>query len=152
VTAATDTSRAHTRAIYDLLGPLTELPTEYQRFFAKVNVPDSKLKYPHLIVWATPGVSTMLNFTGTLSARYTVTQITAVGRDEDEVLAALDRADGLLQGVRPNIPGRFPGLIGNIPSGQAITPNETLRTYPDGAPTYRGIALYELQSTPAPVT
>jgi hypothetical protein len=152
VTAATDTSRAHTRAIYDLLKPLTDLPTRYQRFFAKVDVPDSELKYPHLIVWATPGVSTMLNFTGNLSSRATVTQITAVGRDEDEVLAALDRADNLLQGVRPNIPGRLPGLIDNIPAGQAITPNETLRTSPDGAPTYRGIALYALQSTPAPAS
>lgn len=148
----TDTSRSHARAIFNRLQPLTELPTRYQVFFAKVDLPDSELKYPHLIVWATPGTSEMINFTGNLSSRATVTQITAVGRDEDEVLAALDRADDLLQGVRPAITGRLPGLITNIPSEQAITDNQTLRTFPDGAPTYRGIALYALQSTPAPAS
>jgi hypothetical protein len=147
----TSVSRAHGRAIYDLLSPLTT-DGGIQRFFGGINVPDSKLKPRYVIVWAASGHRDMQNMTGTLSSLMTTTQITAVGRNQDEVLALLDRAADLLQGVRPTIAGRLPGLITQVPTDTPARPNETLRTPADGAPTYRGIALFTLQSTPAPAS
>jgi hypothetical protein len=143
-----DTSRAHGHAIFDLLQPLTDL-AGIERFFGKVSGPDSALTYPYLVVWANAGYRELLTMAGNLSDLTTVVQLTGVGRDVDEVLSVLDRSADLLEGVRPFIVGRTCGFIRNIPSGESVRPDETLRT-PDGAPTYRGVALYELNSTAAP--
>jgi hypothetical protein len=145
-----DVSRAHGHAMFDLLAPLTD-DGGVQRFFGQVDVPDAKLKRRYLIVWASPGVRDLLTMAGNLSDLTTTTQITAVGRNVDEVLALLDRAADLLQGVRPVISGRVPGFIRQVPTDTPVRPNETLRTA-EGAPTYRGIALFTLNSTAAPVT
>lgn len=148
MTTPTDVSRAHNRAIYDMLAPLTSPPTGYQRYFAKVDVPDSDLTYPYLIVWAAPGHRQILTLSGTVSDLTTITQVTVVGRDDDEVLGALDRAADLLHGHRPAIGGRLPGCIRQQPVDRPVRPTDTSRT-PDGQPYYMSFALFELNSTAA---
>jgi hypothetical protein len=139
----------HARAHFDLLAPLTD-QYEFQRFFAKVDVPDQELTYPYVVVWPRPATAEIVNAAGNVSDRTTVTQVTVVGRDGVEVSAVLDLVLDLLHGAKPQIAGRTPGFIRNVPSGEAIRPDETLRTYPDAAPTYRGVALYTLTSDAAP--
>lgn len=147
----TDVSRAHGRAIYDLLAPLSGAPCNYQRYFAKVDVGDDALRYPYLIVWAQPGTRGQINMAGNVYDLTTVTQITAVGQDDDEVLAALDQAGALLQGIRPAIDGRLPGQIRQIPTSQPVRETDQART-PAGQPYYMAIALYSLNSTAGPVS
>jgi hypothetical protein len=151
VTTPTDVSRAHARAVLDMLTPLTELPTRYQLFFAKVDVTDAALRYPYLIVWPAPGNRQILNLGGNLSDLTTLTQVTAVGRDADEVLSALDRVAELLHGVRPTIPGRLPGFIRQVPADQPVRPTDKSRT-PDGQPYYMSFALFSLTSDHAPAS
>jgi hypothetical protein len=144
-----DASRSHSRAIFDMLAPLHDLDEGYLIFFGKVDVPDSALTYPYLVVWGQAGTRGIVNLAGNLSDLTTVTQVTGVGRDIDETIAVLDRAGELLHGHRPTILGRLPGLIRQVPTGEQIRANEILRT-PDGQPTYRGVALFELDSTAGP--
>lgn len=130
--------------MYDLLKPLVDL-YGYQRFYAEVDVPDSELKFPFVVVWPMSPSSDLVNATGTLVDRTNLTQVSVTGRDADEVGAALDLVDGLLVGKKPTIAGRDPGFIRGVPNNVPIRPNETLRTS-EGAPTYLGTALYTVTS------
>lgn len=147
-----DPSRAHAHALYDLLtAALSGPPTGYQLYFGGVTATDADLTFPYLIVWPPPGARTQINLAGTMSALVTTIQVTAVGRDVDEVLAALDRAATALQGVRPALPGRRCGQIHQPPDyiPPPVTQSDTTRTS-DGRPVYRGVAQYRLTSTPDP--
>lgn len=144
-------SRAHAHAIYDLLAPVSAPPYNRQRYFAKVNVSDSELTYPHLIVWPQPATRSQVNLTGTLYDATTTTAITVVGRDDDEVLAVGDLVGELLQGKKPSIEGRIPGQIRNVPSSQPVRETDQSRT-PDGQPYYMAVSYYSLNSTAAPAT
>lgn len=146
MTAASDLSRMHHRAIFDLLDDVGQ-----DQFFGKVDVPDTELAYPYLIVWPAPGHRQILNLAGNLSDVTTLSQVTAVGRDVDEVLATLDRAAALLHGHRPTIVGRLVGLIRQQESGEYVRPDDTVHT-PDGQPTYMGVAFFTLNSTAAPAS
>lgn len=148
MTTPTDVSRAHNRAIFDLLAPLADPPTSYLRFFGKVDKTDADLTYPYLVAWPAPGYREAVNLTGTVYDLTTVTQITAVGNDVDEVLAVLDRAALLLQAVKPDLPGRLPGRVHEIPTNVPIRETESSRT-PKGQPYYMGYCLYQLNSTAA---
>lgn len=143
-----DVSRDHHAAIFTLLEPLTDPPTGYQLWLGSIKVPDSALTFPYLVVRRAPGIRNILNLAGNLSDLTTLTQVMAVGRDEDEVLAALDRAAGRLHGKRPVIDGRSPGLIRQVPMNPLVMPSDDVHA-PEGQPTYQGVSQYELNSTAA---
>jgi hypothetical protein len=140
----TDPSRLHAHAIHDLLSSGLTC-TVYLG-----EVTDTAPALPYLIVWPPPAQRIRENLAGNLSSVTTVTQLTAVGQNVDEVLATLDRAAGLLQGTRPDLPGRKPGQIHQSPefTPPPVTQSDVTRTT-DGRPVYRGIDQYRLYSTPA---
>lgn len=141
-----DVSRAHHLAVYGLLATVGA-----QRYFGKVDVPDSELVYPYLIVWPVPATRNQINLAGNLSDAVTISQVTAVGRDVDEVLATLDRAAAALHGVRPVIAGRLPGLIRQQPGNQPVVPDTSVSS-DDGQPTYMSASFFALTSTAAPAS
>jgi len=143
VTTPADPSRAHAAAVLTLVEA-----SEYPVYLGKVTVPDADLTYPPLIVWPPPGRRNLIAIAGTAATLTGVIQETAVGRDADEVLAALDRTAAQLVGVTPTITGRRCARITEVGPGAPVVQNDGLRT-PDGQPTYRGVALYQLMSTAA---
>lgn len=149
MTAPTDLSRTHRGAVADLLAPLESAPTSYQIYLNKVTVPDAELDFPYLVIRGAPGDRDLINLTGTLVDLTTTTQIMAVGRDEDEVLAALDRAAKLLEGVKPVMPGRNPGFIRQVPGSPYVVPSDDVHT-DDGQACYQGVNQFTLTSGPAP--
>jgi hypothetical protein len=141
-----DISRLHRDAIRALLAPLESPPTSYQIFTAKVVGSDSDLEYPYLTVWSTPADRTPVNLPGNVSAVATVTQVSATGRDEDEVLAALDRVAELLEGKPVTITGRNPGRPRQVSANPYVIPSDDVHTT-DGQATYQGVIQYRLNST-----
>lgn len=137
-----DPSRAHAHTIHDLIGAAVE----YVGYFGKVTDADSDLTYPYWITWPPAGIRTLDRLAGTGHQFTTVTQVTVVGRDVDEVLAALDRIGAALVGVTPQIAGRSCGRIGDLSPGQVPEKSDVTRT-PEGQPVYRAIGLYQLMST-----
>lgn len=149
MTATTDLSRVHQAAFLALLSPLEAAPTAYQIYPNKITVPDSDLTFPYLVVRGAAGDRDILNLTGTLIDLTTITQVMAVGRDEDEVLAALDRAAALIHGVKPTIPGRDPGFIRQLAGSPYVIPSDDVHT-DDGQACYQGVTQFTLTSGPAP--
>lgn len=146
-----DPSRQHIAALVAMLTPLTGAPTNYQMYVGKVTRPDGALTNPYFVLWPGIGRRDQVNLPGTLSDLTTTTQITAVGRDVDDVLALLDRAAELLQGKRPVIAGRLPGMFRQVSDNPYIRPTENVRG-PDGQACYQGVAQFELNSTAASST
>lgn len=141
-----DPSRSHATVIHALLNAVGD----YTVYLGGVTDTDADLTYPYLVVWPPPGARTRTDLAGSSSDLTTVTQITAVGRDAVEVLAALDRVAVALQGVRPTLDGR---AAGQIHQAEDFTPppvvqSDASRTA-DGRPVFRGVAMYRLHSTPA---
>jgi hypothetical protein len=146
-----DPSRHHVDALAAMIAPLADPPTNYQIYDGKVTRDDGALEDPYLVIWAAPGSRTQINLPGNQSDLTTVTQITAVGRDRTEVLAALDRVAELLQGRRPTIAGRLPGLFRQVSENPYVRPTDTVRG-PDGQACYQGVIQFQLNSTAAPAT
>lgn len=141
-----DPSRAHALAIADL----TDAAVEYKMYRdGKVTDPDSALTYPYLIQWPGRGPRTLDRLAGAGHSMTTTTQITAVGRDIDEVLAALDRVSAALTGVTPHITGRNCSRIADISPPDQVPEKSDVTQTPEGQPVYRAFGLYRLMSTPA---
>lgn len=146
MTETVDPSRTHAQAIHHLI----DQAWPHTVYFGSVTPAPATLTYPYIVVWPPPVTRNAVNLTATVSDAYSVTQISAVGEAVDDVLAALDRAATALQGVRPVLPGRSAGLIYQVSSNAPVTPDDSTRTAA-GRPVFRGVALYELTSTPAPI-
>lgn len=145
MTTPLDPSRAHAAAIHDLA--TAGVPADWQTHLGEVTVPDADLTYPHLIVWPPPATRPVTTLAGYAGEITTTTQVTAVGRTHDEVLAALDRVGQALHRRRPVIDGRECGLITHVASGAVPQRSESLRT-PEGRPTWYSFALFSLFSSP----
>lgn len=143
-----DISRAHARALKQMV----EDAVDYEVFVGRPNRLDSELTYPHLIVWPSPANRQQVNLTASSASPESLIQITAIGRDPDEAMTALDRAAAALQGRKPplNIAGWRPGRVKEQPVNQPASKNEELST-PDGQPTYRAWSLFRIRSEPAPL-
>lgn len=139
-----DPSRAHAHAIKGLI---EDTAPNAKVYLGKVTDSDSALTYPYLIVWPPPGYRDLTALAGAGHTLTTVVQVTAVGRDVDEVLAALDRVTDTLVGVTPAIVGRRCTRVSDESPGQPPEKSDITRT-PDGQPVYRGYGLYRLMSTP----
>lgn len=143
MTDPVDPSRAHAHAILALVEA-----TQYTTYNGKVTDPDELLSYPHLIVRSAYGVRALTALVGRSATLTTVTDVVAVGRDPDEVMAALDRVAAQLVGAQPTITGRQCGDIADVTQpGVPPLEDKTLLT-PDGQPTYRSVGSFELVSTP----
>lgn len=142
--AMVDPSRAHAKAIDDLI----DAAVEYKLYRGKVTDDDADLTYPYLISWPAPGNRTLDRLAGTGHRFTTTQQITAVGRDVGEVIAALDRVAAAVVGVAPQIAGRRCGRIVDVSPGQVPEKSDVTRT-PEGQPVYRSFGLFQLMSTPA---
>lgn len=140
-----DVSRGHATAIRDLLTPLP-----YTVYLGEITDPEDAIEYPYLVVWPPPADRPANTINGYDSQATTVTQITAAGTSVDEVLAALDRAAGLLHRIRPAILGRQSAPLRQLPGGGPPQPQRDpkVRTL-DGRPIYFSTAFYELHSTAA---
>lgn len=141
----TDPSRAHALAIEALI----DVAVEYTLYRGKVTDPDSGLTYPYLISWPGRAPRTLDRLAGTGHSLTSTTQITAVGRDVDEVLAALDRVSAAVTGVTPQIPGRNCGRISDISPPDQVPEKSDVSQTPEGAPVYRAFGLFQLMSTSA---
>lgn len=139
-----DPSRAHALAIKALI----DAAVEYTGYLGKVTDADADLTYPYWILWPPPASRALDRLAGNGHTLTTVTQVTVVGRDVDEVLAALDRIAAAVVGVQPVIAGRNCGRIEDLSPGQPPQESDVTRT-PDGQPVYRAIGLYQLMSTAA---
>jgi hypothetical protein len=140
-----DVSWTHAEAIHSMLDPLP-----YTVYLGEVTDSDDTLTYPYLVVWPPPTTSGRENLTGTLRRATTRTQISAVGQDVHEALAALDRAGQLLDGKRPVIAGRSCTQLELAAASGPPEPNPSVRTTPGGKATHRAFAIYSLTSLPAP--
>lgn len=145
-----DVSRLHRDAIRALLAPLESPPTSYQVFLGKVTDPDADLDYPYLTVWSAPAARTPVNLPANVSDATTVTQISVTGRDEDEVLAALDRVAELVQGKPVTIAGRNCGRPRQVSANPYVIPSDDVHTPAEGQATYQGVIQFSLNSDAAP--
>lgn len=137
-----DPSRAHYTALCDLI----DAALDYAHYRGKVTDPDDALTYPYLVSWPPPAQRTLTALAGKSSNLMTSIQVTAVGRDVDEVVAALDRVAAAVVGAQPVISGRSCGRIEDESPGQPPEQSDVTRT-PDGQPVYRGYGIYKLSST-----
>lgn len=148
MTTPLDPSRAHAQVFVAMVraGVATE---EYDVYVAKVNKPDAEITYPHLVVWPPPvsrGATTLGGYDGNATSTF---QITGVGRTDDEVLAALDRAAAALHRRRPVIPGRRCGLITQVGEGGPPAPQvDPEHRTADGQPVFFSFLQFRFLSTP----
>jgi hypothetical protein len=140
-----DVSWAHAEAIQGLLDALP-----YTVYLGEVTDSDDDITYPYLVVWPPPATSGRENLTGNLLRATTRTQISVIGQDVHETLAALDRAGQLLNSKRPVVAGRVCTQLELTATSGPPEPNSTVRTTPGGKPTHRAFAIYSLTSLPAP--
>jgi hypothetical protein len=132
----------HAAALHGML----TAAVEYTVYLGEVTDPDDALTLPYLVVWPPPPERPTLTLGGYGGEITTTTQVTAVGRDVIETIAAMGRASFALHGQRPVIPGRECGLIGQVP-GQLPTPRPDERVRVDGRPVYVTFALFRLMSS-----
>lgn len=148
MTTPLDPSRAHAEAFAAMIRGRTA--TEgYQLFVARVTVPDDQLTYPYYVVWPPPvarSINTQAGYDGHVTSTI---QLTAVGRTEAEVLAALDRAAAGVHRRRPVIEGRRCSLITQVGQGSPPSPDrdDTVRTS-DGQPVFFSFLQFAFMSTP----
>jgi hypothetical protein len=143
----TDPSRAHAAATVALIE--AGVPAGYRVYLGGVADDEADITYPYLVVWPPPASRTPVNLTKSVSVLTTVLQVTAVGHDRDEVLAALDRVADALQGRRPVMDGRKAGLFEQVGDTSPVTEDNKIRS-PQGTPVVSGAVLFAVQSVPAP--
>jgi hypothetical protein len=114
----TDPSRLLAAALADLLAS-AGYPVEV----GEVTTPDDELTYPYLVLWPPPVVRGPTSLDATSDQQDVTFQVTAVGRDEDETLAAADRAADALVDQVPTIAGRTFNQIQQEPLSQPPRPD-----------------------------
>jgi hypothetical protein len=140
-----DPSNQHAEAIHGLLVD----NSDFTWHFAEVVPADSDLTFPYGVVWPAPGGRPPVTLAGNSSLVSTVTRITGVGRDPNEVLAVLDRAAEILHRVIPVIPGRRCSAITQDPTGGPpvdVERDPQVRTA-DGRPVFYAPLRFALMST-----
>jgi len=120
-------------------------------YYPRVDRPDSELTYPYVVQWLIPSTKQVVNLTGSLVSVDLRGQLTGVGRDQDEVLSALDRAGFALVGRRINgLPGWKSGIVREMPVHQPVSKNEEVWT-PQHTPTFRSWAMFRMTAERAPL-
>lgn len=140
-----DPSRAHALAIHYLL----DNGADFAWHFGRVLPADSALTFPYGVVWPAPGTRPVVTLAGNPGFVSTVTRVTGVGRDPDEVLAVLDRAAEVLHRVIPAIAGRRCSPITQDPAGGVppdVEKDPQVRTA-DGRPVFYAPMRFTLMSS-----
>lgn len=140
-----DLAHPHTEAVAALLGA-----TNYPTYVAEVTGDDATRVYPYLVLWPFPGSVAWADLGCTPTEYLFRFQVTAVGRDRRETLAALDRARAELVAVSPTITGRNCGLISqddgeNLP----VSTDPAVRDPATGRPVFFTVARFGLPTWPA---
>jgi len=138
-----DPSRDHLAAIQYLL----EDSTPYPVYAGEVTAPDSELQLPYLVIWAAPASRLTVTLAGYGGEAHAKFQVTVVGRDIAETLAAADRCTAALHRKHPLIEGRNTSLISHLPGGPDIPRrDETVRI--NGRPVFSVPVFFSFTSTP----
>lgn len=138
-----DPSRALAAAVATLLAP-----TGYLVEVGEVATADADLTYPYLVVWPPP-VNRSATALDAASTQQDVTfQVTAVGRDIDETLAAADRAAAALVDKVPVVAGRLFNLVQQVPLNQAPLPDPTSRDPATQRPVFIVPVMFSTWSVP----
>lgn len=118
-------ARPHVAAVQALLvAGIAGLGLDYQVYVSEVP-PVTELAWPYLVLHPDPGVRSSTRLTAD-SDRYDSTiQVTCVGRDTTEALAAADTVCELLIDQRPVVAGRTCWRITQIPGTPPILVDRT---------------------------
>lgn len=109
--------------------------------------PDSQVTYPHLVLWLPPLRHAGPDLEPASTALSAVIQVTAVGRDQDEVLAACDRAAAQLAHRRPVVDQLDCAPLDPVPLDMPVAEDPKVRTR-DGRPIYFAPTQYRVYATP----
>jgi hypothetical protein len=140
-----DITTRHTDAIEGLL-----TVAGHPLYVAEVTDDDATRVYPYLVLHPTPGTADFDDLAWSSANFAWSFQVTAVGRDRHETLAALNLAQALLVGVRPVVSGRSCGLISQPPGAQSVVrPDPTTRDPATMRPVFYAVAQFELTTYPA---
>lgn len=132
----------HANAIHGLL----DAALTYTVYLGEVTGPDGELTFPYIVAWPPPPDRPTLTLAGYGGEITTTTQVSAVGRDVTETIAAMGRASEALHRVRPTIAGRRCGLITQVPQ-QMPPPRPDERVRVNGRPVYLTFSLFRLDSS-----
>jgi hypothetical protein len=138
-----DISRHHTDAVTALLATAGVVA-----YTVEVDVDTDDLTYPYTVVYPNPGTAALNNLAGDAATYSFGWQVTAVGRDRNEVQAVLDKARAVCVGARPVVAGRSFGLIRNVPLNVPIREDPQEREPLSGRPYFYGVAQFTVTSTP----
>jgi hypothetical protein len=136
------------RAIAEAVKTLLTATTGYTVGLGEVPTPDGQLTYPYLVVWPPP-VTRSTNALDSISTQHDMTwQVTAVGRDETETLAAADRATAALVDQVLIIAGRTFNQVEQVPTNQAPLPDPTSRDPATQRPVFSVPVMFSTWSVP----
>ncbi len=143
-TALYDIGKAHTDAILALY-----TPCQYDVFLVEVTKADADLTYPYVCVYPDPGVAALNSLAAATSDLTIGWQVTAVGRDPTETLAALDRTRMASHGVRPFVGGRTCSLVTQEAGVQPVRRDPVAHDPATARPVFYAVARFGFRSTPA---
>lgn len=138
-----DPSRALAAAVATLLAP-----TGYLVEVGEVVTADADLTYPYLVVWPPPVNRSATGLDATSTQQDVTFQVTAVGRDIDETLAAADRAAAALVDRVPVVAGRLFNQVQQVPLNQAPLPDPTSRDPATQRPVFSVPVMFSTWSVP----
>jgi hypothetical protein len=107
------------------------------------------LEYPYVVLHPEPGLLDLTNLAAGIDHYTWAGQVTAVGRDHRETVAATDRARAALVGRRPTVPGRECNLIRQEPGAAPVTRDPDATDPGTGRPVFFTAVRYSLHTTPA---
>lgn len=139
-----DPSRALAEAVETLL-----TPTGYPVYLGEVTAADADLEFPYLVVWMPP-VARSATGLDAVSTQHDVTfQVSVAGRDEDETLAAADRAAAALVDQIPTVAGRLFNQIEQLLINQPPRPDPGGRAPATQRPVFMVPLMFATWSVPA---
>ncbi len=146
-----DPSRMHARVISERLQAVLGIPPAGIPVYlgGVQGVKDADLKYPYLVVWASPGRRERDALGGHSGQITTRTRVIGVGSSDDEALAVLDRAGAALHCWTPTLAGRNWGLCTQGDEMPEFADKDPTATTPTGRPIWEAGLWFELSSTDA---